>query len=185
MTERQAPTVWGRDDVHGAWMNTHAAGKEAIFRTVFHINAVSASAIRSSRLTLTARIISSVCRTPILSFLGPVLYLQDRILTLQIRSIPIRKDDEVTVVRGASRGSEGRIVQVYRAKWVVHIERLQKEKANGATVAVPVHPSNVVITKIRMDKDRYVSLISIFCLTRFSKNMLARKSGKSAEEIQA
>merc|ERR1711879_679647 len=88
-----------------------------------------------------------------------------------IRSIPIRKDDEVTVVRGASRGSEGRIVQVYRAKWVVHIERLQKEKANGATVAVPVHPSNVVITKIRMDKDR--------------KNMLARKSGKSAEEIQA
>ena len=91
----------------------------------------------------------------------------------------------MTVVRGASRGSEGRIVQVYRAKWVVHIERLQKEKANGATVAVPVHPSNVVITKIRMDKDRYVSLISIFCLTRFSKNMLVRKSGKSAEEIQA
>ena len=65
----------------------------------------------------------------------------------------------MTVVRGASRGSEGRIVQVYRAKWVVHIERLQKEMANGATVAVPVHPSNVVITKIRMDKDRYVSLI--------------------------
>ena len=185
MTERQAPTPWVRDNVHSVWMNAHAAGKEVISIIAIIIYAMSDSAKRYPRLTLFARIISSVCRTPILSFLGPVLYLQDRILTLQIRSIPIRKDDEVTVVRGASRGSEGRIVQVYRAKWVVHIERLQKEKANGATVAVPVHPSNVVITKIRMDKDRYVSLISIFCLTRFSKNMLARKSGKSAEEIQA
>lgn len=75
------------------------------------------------------------------------------------------------VVRGASKGSEGRIIQVYRAKWVVHLERLQKEKSNGATVQIPVHPSNVVITKIKMDKDRKV--------------MIARKSGKSAEEVQA
>lgn len=59
-------------------------------------------------------------------------------------------------MRGSSRGSEGRIVQVYRKKWVVHLERLQKEKSNGATVQIPIHPSNVVITKIKMDKDRYV-----------------------------
>lgn len=74
----------------------------------------------------------------------------------QIRSLPIRKDDEVVVVRGSSVGSEGRVVQVYRKKWVVHLERLQREKVNGATVAIPIHPSNVVITKIKMDKDRYV-----------------------------
>lgn len=79
-----------------------------------------------------------------------------QLLTLQIRSLPIRKDDEVVVVRGSSVGSEGRVVQVYRKKWVVHLERLQREKVNGATVAIPIHPSNVVITKIKMDKDRYV-----------------------------
>lgn len=79
-----------------------------------------------------------------------------QLLTLQIRSLPIRKDDEVVVVRGSSVGSEGRVVQVYRKKWVVHLERLQREKVNGATVAIPIHPSNVVITKIKMDKNRYV-----------------------------
>jgi len=75
---------------------------------------------------------------------------------MQIRSLPIRKDDEVLVVRGSSKGSEGKVVQVYRKKWVIHVERLQREKVNGQTVPVPVHPSNVVITKIKVDKDRYV-----------------------------
>ncbi|WFD35611.1 60S ribosomal protein L26A [Malassezia cuniculi] len=88
-----------------------------------------------------------------------------------IRSLPIRKDDEVIVVRGSSKGSEGKIVQVYRKKWVVHVERLQREKSNGATVPIPVHPSNVVITKIKLDKDR--------------KNTIARKSGKKVEEASA
>ena len=104
-------------------------------------------------------------------------------LTLQIRSLPIRKDDEVIVVRGASVGSEGRVVQVYRKKWVIHLERLQREKTNGATAAIPIHPSNVVITKIKEDKDRYV-LLSRRWLT-ISTALIARKSGKKAEEAKA
>ena len=34
-------------------------------------------------------------------------------------------------------------VQVYRRKWVIHIDRLQREKANGASVPVGIHPSKV------------------------------------------
>ncbi|KAF9314905.1 60S ribosomal protein L26 [Linnemannia elongata] len=77
-------------------------------------------------------------------------------LTLQCnaRSIPIRKDDEVMVVRGSFKGREGKVVQVYRRKWVIHIERVNREKANGAAVPVGIHPSKVVVTKIHMDKDR-------------------------------
>ncbi|KAI1315878.1 60S ribosomal protein L26B [Mortierella claussenii] len=70
------------------------------------------------------------------------------------RSIPIRKDDEVMVVRGSFKGREGKVVQVYRRKWVIHIERVNREKANGASVAVGIHPSKVVVTKLYMDKDR-------------------------------
>ncbi|KAF9938590.1 hypothetical protein BGZ67_010678 [Mortierella alpina] len=70
------------------------------------------------------------------------------------RSIPIRKDDEVMVVRGSFKGREGKVVQVYRRKWVIHIERVNREKANGASVAVGIHPSKVVVTKVHMDKDR-------------------------------
>lgn len=34
------------------------------------------------------------------------------------------------------------------------MERITREKANGATVFVGIHPSNVVIVKLKLDKDR-------------------------------
>ncbi|KAI5684448.1 hypothetical protein M9H77_05676 [Catharanthus roseus] len=71
-----------------------------------------------------------------------------------VRSMPVRKDDEVQVIRGTYKGRDGKVVQVYRKKWVIHIERITREKVNGSTVNVGIHPSNVVITKLRIDKDR-------------------------------
>lgn len=71
--------------------------------------------------------------------------------------MPIRKDDEVMVVRGSSadyKNREGKVVTVYRRKFVVHIERIVREKQNGAQVPVGFHPSNLVITKLKLDKDR-------------------------------
>ncbi|XP_060862307.1 large ribosomal subunit protein uL24 [Metopolophium dirhodum] len=72
-----------------------------------------------------------------------------------VKSMPVRKDDEVQVVRGHFRGQQvGKIVQVYRKKYVIYIERIQREKANGATVYVGIHPSKCVIVKLKLDKDR-------------------------------
>eukprot|EP00914_Ancora_sagittata_P023224 GHVO01045986.1.p1 GENE.GHVO01045986.1~~GHVO01045986.1.p1 ORF type:complete len:144 (-),score=22.41 GHVO01045986.1:73-504(-) len=94
-----------------------------------------------------------------------------------VRSIPIRKDDEVQVVRGHYKGQQvGKIVQVYRKKYVVHIERIQREKANGASVHVGIHPSKVVVVKLKMDKDRK----SI--LERKARGRQATDKGKHTEE---
>ncbi|RDD42756.1 60S ribosomal protein L26 [Trichoplax sp. H2] len=72
-----------------------------------------------------------------------------------VRSMPIRKDDEVQIVRGHYKGQQvGRVLTVYRKKWIVHIERIQREKANGMTTNVGIHPSNVEIVKLKIDKDR-------------------------------
>uniref|UniRef100_I3VPG1 60S ribosomal protein L26 n=1 Tax=Ctenocephalides felis TaxID=7515 RepID=I3VPG1_CTEFE len=72
-----------------------------------------------------------------------------------VRSMPIRKDDEVQVVRGHFKGQQvGKVVQVYRKKFVVYIERIQREKANGNSVYVGIHPSKCVIVKLKMDRDR-------------------------------
>lgn len=49
----------------------------------------------------------------------------------QVRAVPIRRDDEVMVVRGSFKGRDGKVVQVYRRKWVIHIERITREKVNG------------------------------------------------------
>ena len=64
--------------------------------------------------------------------------------------MPIRKDDEVLIVRGKYKGREGKVIQVYRKKWVIHVERVTVEKSNAATVPVGIHPSNVVITTLKV-----------------------------------
>ncbi|KAK2751152.1 60S ribosomal protein L26A [Myotisia sp. PD_48] len=71
-----------------------------------------------------------------------------------VRSIPIRKDDEVTITRGTNKGREGKVTSVYRLKYVIHIERVSREKSNGQSVPIGIHPSKVVITKLKLDKDR-------------------------------
>ena len=61
-----------------------------------------------------------------------------------VRSMPLRKDDEVVVTRGHFKSQQsGKIISVYRKKWILHIERVQREKANGATVNVGIHSSKV------------------------------------------
>jgi len=84
-----------------------------------------------------------------------------------VRSMPIRKGDEVEVIRGSSKVKvEGKVSAVYRRKYVIHIEGLTREKANGQTVQIGVHPSKVVIKKLVINKDR--------------NNMLKRKAAPKA-----
>ncbi|KAI4748618.1 60S ribosomal protein L26 [Aureobasidium sp. EXF-12298] len=71
-----------------------------------------------------------------------------------VRSIPIRKDDEVTIVRGSNKGREGKVTTVYRLKWVIHVDRVAREKSNGQSVPLGISPSKVVITSLKLDKDR-------------------------------
>ncbi len=75
-------------------------------------------------------------------------------LLSQVRSIPIRKDDEVSITRGSNKGREGKITTVYRLKYVVHVERVSREKSNGQSVPIGIHPSKCIITKLKLDKDR-------------------------------
>merc|ERR1711975_36982 len=94
-----------------------------------------------------------------------------------VKSMPIRKDDEVIVVRGSHRGREGKVIQVYRKKYVIHIERVTREKSNGSTVNVGIHPSNVTITKLKLDKDRRAILDR-----KDTTKELAKGKGKYVED---
>ena len=70
-----------------------------------------------------------------------------------VKSLPIHKDDEVKIVRGHEKVA-GKVTAVKRSKYVINIDKLTRTKANGQTVPVPVKPSNVVITKLFLNKDR-------------------------------
>lgn len=85
----------------------------------------------------------------------------------KVRSLPIRKDDEVLVSRGSYKGREGKVTQVYRLKYAIRVEKVTKEKSNGASAPVNLNASKVVITKVKLDKDR--------------KALIKRKGGVDAE----
>jgi large subunit ribosomal protein L26e len=88
-----------------------------------------------------------------------------------VNAVPIRKEDEVRVVRGKYKNREGKVIQVYRKKWVIHISNVTRDKVNGNTINAGIDASKVVITKLHMDKDR--------------KALLARKGAKaSGDEMQ-
>lgn len=86
-----------------------------------------------------------------------------------VRSLPIRKEDEVKIVRGNSKDTTGKVSQVYRKRWCIYIEKLNKQRINGATIRVPIHPSNVIITKLKLTPDRE-NLISRKAQGRGDKN---------------
>ena len=72
----------------------------------------------------------------------------------QVRSIPIRKGDQVKILRGTQKGREGKVQTVYRRRRCIYIEKIVKEKTNGQQAQIPIHPSNCTITSLKLDKDR-------------------------------
>merc|ERR1712216_243176 len=97
-----------------------------------------------------------------------------------VKNIPIRKDDEVQVVRGHYKGQQvGKVVQCYRKKFCVYIERIQREKANGASVYVGIHPSKVCIVKLRWTRIAKRSLTDV---PRDVLKLLARTRASSQKK---
>jgi large subunit ribosomal protein L26e len=94
-----------------------------------------------------------------------------------IRSLPVRKDDEVVILRGTRKGTKGKVIQVFRKKWAIHVDKVTKNKANGAPYQLPIHPSNVAIVKAKEGKDRIARIATI------AAGVNARK-GKADKKIR-
>jgi len=66
-------------------------------------------------------------------------------------SVPVRAGDTVRVMRGDHRGFEGKVTRVDRKKYRILIEGVTREKVDGSTTLVPIHPSKVMITRLNLD----------------------------------
>ena len=80
-------------------------------------------------------------------------------------------------MRGTHKGHKVKIIQVSRKKWIIHIDKLTKNKANGAPYQIPVDPSKVAITKVKEGKDRLARI------TKVAAGVAARK-GKAEKKIR-
>ena len=66
-------------------------------------------------------------------------------------SISVIKGDTVMIMRGDRKGSEGKVTQIDRKKYKLFIEGVTREKVDGTTISVPVHPSKVMITRLNLN----------------------------------
>ncbi len=60
-------------------------------------------------------------------------------------AVPVKVGDTVRVMRGDRKGFEGKIMRVDRKKYRVFVEGVTREKVDGTTLQIPVHPSKVMI----------------------------------------
>ena len=67
------------------------------------------------------------------------------------RSIPVRAGDTVRMLRGDYKGFEGKILRVDRGGYRIFVEGINREKADGTSVLVPIHPSKVELVRLNLD----------------------------------
>lgn len=64
------------------------------------------------------------------------------------RSLLVRKDDRVRVMRGPGKGKEGRVARVNIIKRKVYVDGVTVTNAKGREVLVAVQPSNLMLVSL-------------------------------------
>ncbi len=67
------------------------------------------------------------------------------------RSAQVKKGDTVKVMRGDHAGVEGEVLTVDLKGGVITVAGVSNFRADGTEVPRPVHPSNVMITKLDLE----------------------------------
>jgi large subunit ribosomal protein L24 len=89
------------------------------------------------------------------------------------RSLPLRKGDEVLVMRGSFKRKKAKVSLISLKKSIVFIEGIQRTKKDGTKVNVPFSPSNLQITSLFDDR------------LRISKSQKSKESKeKDSKEIE-
>jgi len=70
------------------------------------------------------------------------------------RAIPIRKGDEVEIMRGKFKKKTGKILRVDLKEYKVYIEGMTRKRTVGTEAQVAFHPSNLRILNLNLD-DKY------------------------------
>jgi len=68
-----------------------------------------------------------------------------------IKALPVRKGDTVRIQRGDHKGFEGKVSRVDLKEYRIYLEGLTREKVDGTTVFVALHPSKVMIRNLNLD----------------------------------
>lgn len=96
------------------------------------------------------------------------LHLQNKLMSAHLekdlrtkygtRSIPVRKGDEVKIMKGKFSGKIGKIAEVEMQKKRVSIEGISNKKGDGSAIKVWFHPSNLMIKTLNLDDKKRLKI---------------------------
>ena len=108
---------------------------------------------------------------------------ENLLLKYDKRALPIIKGDTIRVMRGSFRGHEDKVVKINVKKHSLEIEGITMSKADGNKIAKPVHPSNVLITKLNLtDKWRRKKLER--GLSEEAKKEIEKEAEEQIKEVE-
>jgi large subunit ribosomal protein L24 len=76
------------------------------------------------------------------------------------RSVPVRKGDEVLVMRGNFKKKKAKITGVNLKRGKVFLENIQRTKKDGSKVNVPFYPSNLMIMNLALEDKERIALLN-------------------------
>ncbi len=71
----------------------------------------------------------------------------------RVKSVRVRKDDSVKVLRGEYKGVEGKVTKIYIGKGRLSVEGVTREKIAGGNVPIKIHASKVMVTNLNLSDE--------------------------------
>lgn len=92
------------------------------------------------------------------------------------RSLPVRKGDEVQIMKGKFKKKTGKVSKVDMRETKVYIDGLTRKKVDGSEIPVPTHPSKLKIINLNLEDKKRLE-----ALTRVLK--MEEKHGKTEKAV--
>jgi large subunit ribosomal protein L24 len=101
-----------------------------------------------------------------------------------VKNLPVRSGDSVRIMRGDKKGFEGKITRIDRRKYRIYVEGLTREKVDGTTIFVPMHPSKVMITRLSLEDKWRKKILERKKIAHLEVEEVAEKPPKEVVEMK-
>ncbi len=102
------------------------------------------------------------------------------------RALPVRKGDEIKIMRGDNVGKTGKVSRVNSKDYKVYVEGIAQKRTVGTEVQIPFNPSNLQIINLNLDdqKRRDILLRKVKEVKVPEKKTEEKKEEKVQEKVE-
>ena len=75
------------------------------------------------------------------------------------RSFPVRKGDEVEIMKGEFKKKIGKVTRINVKETKVYVDGMARKKVDGTDIHVPIDPSNLKIVKFDLDDEKRLKIL--------------------------